>query len=253
MGFICYNSVMEKNIIAFWGYPRKELIEKTKVCHKDALWVDLDIDFGYPDCKFTPDNYCAIIKNILNNAFYLKDRIIKILAPIGKDKCDSAYFISKILSDEGFEVLESVFEDKCTDLASVKTPVSDSALPLKRKVEIITANIIEQRDYTNLEKVEPAFGFWGVPPNDLSVLELFPDNTRVYGWIRAVEAGYPGDYNLETYVDEGVPVVFFSQAFCSKTNLAKYLANKHQGLFIDVDGFATNSIRAKIEAFLKLR
>ena len=67
---------MKKDIIAFWGYPRIELIEETKQIYPDALWVDLDINYNYPDLKLTPDNYCTIIKNIINNAFYLKDRII---------------------------------------------------------------------------------------------------------------------------------------------------------------------------------
>ena len=55
------------------------------------------------------------------------------------------------------------------------------------------------------------------------------------------------------YVDENVPTVFYSQAFCSKSSLAKYLADKYNGLYIDIDDYASNSIRAKIEAFLKLR
>ena len=32
-----------------------------------------------------------------------------------------------------------------------------------------------------------------------------------------------------------------------------YLANKYGGLYIDIDDLATNSTRAKIEAFLELR
>ena len=58
---------------------------------------------------------------------------------------------------------------------------------------------------------------------------------------------------IETYVDENLPTIFFTQAFCSKTNLAKYLANKYQGLYIDIDAIPSNSAKAKIEAFLKLR
>lgn len=244
---------MEKNIIAFWGYPNKTLILEYKTKYPNAKWVDLDIDFNYPDIKFAPDNYCTIIKNIVNNAYYLKDEIIAILAPIGKDKCDSAYFISEILKNDRFNVIQSVFEDKCPDKYAVNVPISTSNLPLKQKVEIITKNIVEQKDYSYLKKATPSFGFWGVPPNDLSLLDLFPDNTEVFGWIRAVEAGYPGDWEIETYVDSNLPTVFFTQAFCSKTIVAKQLANKYQGLFIDVDTIPTNSIKAKIEAFLKLR
>ncbi len=244
---------MTKDIIAFWGYPEKELIKETKKEYPNAIWVDLDIEAGAPDLKYLPENYCAIIKNIYNNALFLKDRIIKILAPIGKDKCDSAYFASEILKESGFSVIQSVFEDVCQNIKSVKVPISKSGLSLREKVELITKNIVEQKDYSYLEKIEPKFGFWGVPPNDLSLLELFPCQTEVFGWCRAVEAGYPGDFQLESYVNPDLPTVFFTQAFCSKTQLAKYLANKYEGLFIDVDGFVNNSIRAKIEAFIKLR
>ena len=245
--------IMTKDIIAFWGYPRKELIQQYKNIYPNAIWIDLDIDYGYPNIKFTPDAYCAIIKNICNNAFYLKDRIIAILAPIGKDKCDSAYFISEILKSEDFCVVESIFEDKCLDLRVLSLPISRSNLPLKEKIELITKNIVEQKDYSHLEQIEPKFGFWGVPPNDLSLLDIFPNETEVFGWTRAVEAGYPGDWEIETYVNPKLPTVFFTQAFCSKTTVAKYLANKYQGLCVDVDAIPTNSIKAKIEAFIKLR
>lgn len=244
---------MAKDIIAFWGYPRKELIRKYKMRYKDAQWVDLDIDYHYPDLKMVPDNYCTIIKNIYNNAYYLKDRIIAILAPIGKDKCDSAFFVSEILKQNNFNVVQSVFEDKCPDLKNIKTPISQSNLPLAEKINLITKNIYEQKDYSTLEKTKPQFGFWGVPPNDLSILDIFPENTELFGWTKAVEAGYPGDFELETMVDENLPTVFFAQAFCSKTQLARYLANKYNGLFVDIDTIPSNSIKAKIEAFLRLR
>ena len=241
-----------KDIVAFWGYPRKTIIEKVKEEYNNAIWVDLDIDYGYPDLKFIPDNYCTIIKNIYNNAIYLKERIIKILAPIGKDKCDSAYFIAKILKEQSFIIEESVFEDVCCDINSIKLPISKSNLPLKKKIELITKNIYEQKDYSFLQETKPAFGFWGVPPNKLDILDIFPDNTHVFGWSRAVEAGYPADWNIETYVDENIPTVFFTQSFCSKTTVAKYLANKYQGLLVDIDTMPTNSIKAKIEAYIKL-
>lgn len=243
----------QKDIIAFFGHPRFEIINKAKLDYPNAEFVDLDIDFNYPDLKLLPDNYCVIIKNIFNNAMHLKDRIIKVLAATGKDKCDSGYFLSEILIAEGFIVEQSVFEDKCPDLNALKLPISKSNLPLKQKVELITKNIIEQKDYSHLKAIEPAFGFWGVPPNDLNILDLFPNNTEIFGWLRAVEAGYPGDWEIETFAQQGLPIVFFTQAFCSKTFVAKRLATKYNGLFIDIDKTPTNSIKAKIEAFIKLR
>lgn len=242
-----------KNIIGFWGYPHPDLIKKAKQNYPQAQFVDLDIDYGYKSTQIAPDAYCVIIKNILNNAFYLKDNLIEILAPIGKDKCDSGFFVSEILLEHGFRVIQSTFEDKCPDLSKLKLPISKSALPLKKKIELITSNIIEQKDYSHLAQTKAQFGFWGVPPNDLSLLDLFPDGTEVFGWTRAVEANYPGDFALEKFVEPNLPTIFFTQSFCSKTMLAKYLADKYQGLYIDVDNTPSNSIKAKIEAFIKLR
>jgi len=250
---LLHQDKMKKDIIAFWGYPNNSLIEKYKKVYPNALWVDLDIDYGHPDLKLLPDNYCVIIKNIFNNAFYFKKRIIAILAPIGKDKCDSGFFASEILKQSGFKVEQSTFEDVCNDINSIPLPISKSNLSLKEKIDLITKNIIEKKDYSNLIQSKPKFGFWGVPPNDLSILELFPNETWVYGWCRAVEANFPGDFQFEIYVDKNIPTVFFTQAFCSKTQLAKYLANKYNGLFIDIDSISNNSAKAKIEAFLKLR
>ena len=242
-----------KDIIGFWGYPRIELIEDMKKKYPNAKFIDLDIDFNYPKQNSTPEAYCVIIKNILNNALYLKERIILILAPIGKDKCDSAFFVSEILKKQGFNIIQSTFEDKCPNINNLSLPICKSNLSLREKIEIITKNIIEQKDYSSLPQAKARFGFWGVPPNDLSILELFPNETEVFGWCRAVEAKYPGDFELEMYVDKNIPTIFFAQSFCSKNYLAKYLADKYQGLYIDIDSTPTNSAKAKIEAFLKLR
>ena len=146
-----------------------------------------------------------------------------------------------------------IFEDVLPLDKLPETPISKSNLPLKEKIEKITANIIEEKDYSYLPKCKAQFGFWGVPPNDLGILEIFPDNTHVFGWSRCVEAKNPGNIELEMFVQKDLPTVFFAQTFCAKNQLAKYLANKHNGLYIDIDGTPTNSIKAKIEAFIKLR
>ena len=39
------------------------------------------------------------IKNIINNSF--KFNPVKILAPIGKEKCDSGWFAAKLLKEYG--------------------------------------------------------------------------------------------------------------------------------------------------------
>lgn len=247
------------NTIGFWGYPHPEVIKKTKESYPDAVWIDLDIDFNYPKTNILPEAYCKIIRNIIDNTVYLKPDLI--LAPIGKDKCDSGWFASKILSDMGFNVIQTIFED-LEPKKEIK--ICRSKLPLYDKVNTITGNIIKQipriLPYAPIPPKEentssnPDFtpGFWGVPPNDLDILKLFPDTTHVYGWIRCIEAGTPADLDLEMYVNPDVPTVFYSQAFCSKAQLAKYLADKYNGLYIDIDDYASTSIKAKIEAFLRL-
>ncbi len=243
-----------KNKIGFWGYPHPKIIEKVKKEYPNAQWFDLDFDLSdiVPQENILPESYCKIIKQIISNSLYYKDEIIKIVAPIGKDKCDSGWFAAKLLKDMDFEVEETVFEN-----FDYRKPleISTSNMPLYDKVTTITANIVKD-GYNLPEKYiqcKPKFGFWGVPPNDLSILKLFPDQTHVYGWTRCVEAMVPADIELEMYVDPDVPTVFYAQSFCSKTQLAKYLANKYNGLYIDIDDYATNSVKAKIEAFIRLR
>src|SRR5574344_2980009 len=238
-----------KDTIAFWGYPAPDIIKNLKTQYPNAKWLDLDIDFGYPDSNILPDAYCKIIKNVVNNAIYLKNTILKVVATIGKDKCDSGWFAAQILNDMGFDVVQSLYEEKKNRKNII---ISTSNLSLYDKKQKITGNIISPK-IENFEQCKPQFGFWGVPPNDLEILKLFPDNTHVYGWTRCVEAGVPADIELEMFVDKNIPTVFYSQAFCAKSQLAKYLADKYNGLYIDIDDYATNSIKAKIEAFIRLR
>lgn len=243
--------------IGFWGYPKPDILKETKKKYPNAEWIDLDIDFKYPKTNILPESYCKIIRNIIDNTMYLRPDLI--LAPIGKDKCDSGWFASKILIDMGFNVIQTIFED-IEPKQEIK--ICKSSMPLYDKIQTITGNIINASQTNYKEAVipenntssNPLFtpGFWGVPPNDLEILKLFPDTTHVYGWTRCVEAGTPADLDLEMYVNPDVPTVFYAQAFCSKTQLAKYLADKYNGLYIDIDDYATTSVKAKIEAFLRL-
>ena len=245
--------------IGFWGYPDPDIVKKVKQDYPNAEWIDLDIDFYYPKTNILPESYCKIIKNIIDNTVYLKPDLI--VAPIGKDKCDSGWFASRILSDMGFNVIQTIYE-KLEPKREVV--ICDSNMPLYDKITTITAGIIDSTILDSACKIIAADkefqnqsnsftpGFWGVPPNDLEILKLFPDTTRVFGWTRCVEAGTPADLELEMYVDDNVPTVFYAQAFCAKSQLAKYLADKYNGLYIDIDDYASNSIRAKVEAFLRL-
>ena len=234
---------MKVERFGFWGVPHPDIVAE----YPDVEWIDLDIDLGAPDSKILPDAYCKIIKNIINNTLHLKPA--KIIAATGKDKCDSGWFAAQILKELGFDVVESRYEQTENRREFV---ISTSDLPLFDKVNAITDSIIKPVEI-KCRPCKPSFGFWGVPPNDLEILKLFPDTTHVYGWLRCVEAGVPADIELEMYVDPDVPTVFYSQAFCSKCQLAKYLADKYNGLYIDIDDYASNSVKAKIEAFLRLR
>ena len=238
-----------KRYIAFWGYPDPEVIKNLKITYPQLEWLDLDIDFNAPDLNLLPDVSCKIIKNLINNAFFYRDKIFKIVAAIGKEKCDSGWIAATLLEKYGFDVIQTRYEN-------IKNPkqlvYSTSNLPLFDKVNVIM-NSIPSPIKVDCEYVQPKFGFWGVPPNDIDILKLFPDETHLYGWVRCCEAGVPADIEMEMFVDENVPTVFYSQAFCAKGQLAKYLANKYSGLYIDIDDYSTNSIKAKIEAFLRLR
>jgi hypothetical protein len=237
------------NKVGFWGYPDPQVSEKIKNEYPNVEWIDLDIDFGAPKTNILPESYCKIIKNIIDNSFYIKPDLI--IAPIGKDKCDSGWFASKILEDRGFNVIPTIYEN-IEPAREIK--ICKSNLPLYEKFQLVTAGITDNEIYNKkYDSINATAGFWGVPPNDLDILKLFPDSTHVYGWTRCVEAGVPADIDLEMFVDKNIPTVFYAQAFCSKSQLAKYLADKYNGLYIDIDDYASNSIKAKIEAFLRLR
>jgi hypothetical protein len=95
-------------------------------------------------------------------------------------------------------------------------------------------------------------GFWGTPPHPIGLLDLFPDTTLVLGWTRCVEQGRPADMDIEAFVPDGLPVIFFSQGFCQKAALARSLAERHRGMLVDVHDSVSAAARAKIEAFIRL-
>lgn len=244
-----------KKIIGIWGYPDPQVFMQIKEKYSNSEIIDLDIDYGIPSSGILPDAYCRIIKNIIDNAVALKENLEVVIASVGEEKCDSGRFAAKVLEDMGFNIIQTkITTEEEALLHQFNTPISTSNLPLKQKILTIMDNLIikEQPKTLITQTCHQEYGFWGVPPNDLSILELFPDTTHVYGWTRCVEAGRPADIDLEMFVDKNVPTVFFAQTFCSKMQLAKYLSKKNDGLYVDVDDKASNSVKAKIEAFIKL-
>jgi hypothetical protein len=237
-------------LIGMWGFPDPGKLCEIREKYPNSAVIDLDVNYDAPPSGVLPDAYCRIIKNIIDNTLYLEDRLDVIVASVGREKCDSVWFAARMLKDMGFNVVETRYEEYGDRVLA--TPICQSNLPVKDKINLIMDNLIEKRK-VSFERVEAQFGFWGVAPNDLDFLDIFPQSTHVYGWTRCVEAGRPADIDLEMHIDGDVPTVFFAQTFCAKMELAKYLAEKHNGLYVDVDDVASNSVRAKIEAFIKLR
>ncbi len=237
-----------KKYIGFYGCPPKDLFQQYKQ-KLNLDFVDLDEDLGSEDSKILPQAYCRIIKNIIDNAIALRNNLEIIIAAVGEDKCDQGRFAAYLLKDMGFKVVEVRNNSLSNPAHQIKICTSNS--PLDEKVTRIMKTIYTD-DNNEYEQCEPTHGFWGVPPHDLNLLKLFPNTTHIFGWTRCVEAQRPADLELECNVDPNIPIVFYTQTFCGKQQLAKYLAEKNRGLFVDCDGPLTPSVAAKIEAFIKL-
>jgi len=215
--------------------------------------VDLDMPLDnveYFDVieSLTPNIYCATLRTIFVNALTLKPGII--IADVGEGKCDGMRFIAEALR----ELLPDteIITTRNTGAPPQGNPISVSDLPLLEKMDRIVNSVIKNVD-TNVRPCKPTAGFWGVPPRDFAILDLFPDTTHIYGWARCMENKSPDSLEIEFQVDPDIPTVFFAQSFCQKTMLAKYLAHKYNGLFVDVDAQLDDSVRAKVTAFLTLR
>lgn len=236
-----------RKFIGYYGCPPRQVFAKIGRTYPFDELIDLDIDMKAPPTGMVPDAYCQIVTNIVDNALYLKDDLRLIIAAVGEDKCDGGRFAALILKDLGLPLMEVRNPETERQPVSIAT----SGLSLIEKVNRIIDGV-RAPEKVRYQPVKPKFGYWGVPPHDMHLLELFPDKTHVYGWTRCVEAGVPADLELEMLVDEGVPTVFYAQTFCQKTALARYLAEKHDGLYIDCDGPLTNSVIAKVSAFIRM-
>jgi len=195
-----------------------------------------------------PRTTCRILRRVLDNALFLQPD--EILIDEGYGKCDAARGLADLLAD----VLDTpVIRTRNDNRQGLGTPISDSELPLLRKVELILQGLAEPQTLDLRPEPNPRAAIWGVPAADLSIYELFPDGAQVLGWTRCLENRTPADWKLEMWVPEGRPTVFFTQTFCAKGLIAQHLARKHDGLFVDVDGVLSQPIRSKIEAFLRFR
>jgi len=217
-----------------------------------AELVDLDVPRPEAPIRLAdphlPRTFCATLRTVLANALALEPELV--VAGVGECKCDGMRFLARILPDLG---IRSIRETRNLASKGAGTPLCDGTGPLRVRVEAIMGRILAGvRTPPPPPEPAPPAGFWGVPPCDAALLDLFPDGTRILGWTRAVENDTPADLGVETFVPPGLPVVFFAQAFCQKTALARHLAKKHGGLFVDADERITRAVRAKVEAFLEL-
>ncbi len=206
----------------------------------------IDIETASP---FLPRVYCGILRTVISNSLAVKPEVIYI--DTGPGKCDCAIHTATILEDIFPEC--DIIRTKNSDSTDFGTPLCKTTMPLLEKMASITGSVQAPSAYKTLPSCIPTAGFWGVPPRDFSLLNLFPDTTHIYGWARCMENKTPDNLKLELHYNPDIPTVFFAQSFCAKTALARHLANKHpRGLYLDCDVTAGNSAKAKIQAFLEL-
>lgn len=206
----------------------------------------IDIETASP---FLPRVYCGILRTVVANSLTIQPDIIYI--DTGSGKCDCAVHTATVLED----ILPNtrVVRTRNHDATDFGTPLCRTEMNLMDKMAAITASVQVPFPYEDIQECIPTAGFWGVPPRDFSLLNLFPDTTHIYGWTRCMENKTPDNLDLEMYFNPTIPTVFFAQSFCAKTALARHLASKHPyGLYLDCDVTAGNSVKAKIQAFLEL-
>jgi hypothetical protein len=243
------------DVIGLIGVPRREVIESYKL--KGEI---IDLDMPISGVEYTskyddifPKPYCAILRTIFYNALELRPSVIIIDGGMGK--CDGAHYLVEVLK-RLLPRLEVNAEPNYSLNGEGIALCDNYELPLIERMDIICKGVVNRelkKKYKAIPHIKPKVAFWGVPPKDFGILELFPKETRILGWARCMENHTPHNYELELFVDESLPTVFFAQSFCQKNILAKYLANKYNGLYVDVDLKPDRSILSQIEAFIELR
>ena len=225
----------------------RELNANGTIIHDlDTPMIKADIELTAP---YLPRVYCAILRTVVLNGLHLK--LDAIYVDVGPGKCDCALHVATVLEDM---LTIPVYKTKNEDMTSFGSPVSRSRMGLMQKFECITEGVKNtEKLVIPPEPYKPTAGFWGVPPRDFSILNLFPDTTHIYGWTRCMENKTPADHELELHYNPDIPTIFYAQSFCAKTALARHLADKHpHGLYLDSDVTAGGSAKAKIQAFLEL-
>ncbi len=243
-----FNTLKKTGIV---GVPPLSLIRElnangVEILDLDTPLVRAPLETASPHL---PEVYCAILRTVVVNALHLELDALHI--DVGPGKCDCAMHIAAILSDI---LTIPVIQTRNVDTVPFGTPICRSGLPLIDKFLAITEGVKQAVPPPDPPAPCAATaGFWGVPPRDFSILELFPDTTHIFGWTRCMENKTPADTILEAKYNPEVPTVFYAQTFCAKTAMARHLAKKHpRSLYLDGDVQAGGSIKAKIQAFLEL-
>lgn len=247
----------EGRVIGFWGAPPREALEAAAARFPGAEFFDLDVFHRAAGSKTLPDAFCHIVRNCVDNAITLAEagRLDCVVAATGEEKCDSGRFAARLVEElTGVEVVRTVNPPRGE---AEETPLCEAAGPLKKRIIRVMDSIVEPLTAAETREAgraacEPTHGFWGTPPHPIELLDLFPETTHAFGWTRCVEAGRPADLELELQVPEGLPVVFFSQGFCAKSMLARHLAERNRGMYVDVHDTLGAATMAKIEAFIRL-
>jgi len=239
------------NNVGIVGMPPLKVIRALN--DAGAVIFDLDTPLVKADIELTtpyvPTVYCAILRTVVLNSLHLT--LDAIYIDVGPGKCDCALHVATVLED----ILDiPIYKTENEDMTAFGTPISQSGMGLMQKFERITEGVKKaEKPSDPPESCQPTAGFWGVPPRDFSILDLFPDTTHIYGWTRCMENKTPADHALEVRFNPDIPTVFYAQSFCAKTALARHLADKHpHGLYLDSDVTAGGSAKAKIQAFLEL-
>jgi hypothetical protein len=225
----------------------KELNDENVTIHDlDTPMIRADMELTTP---YLPRVYCAILRTVILNVLHLT--LDAIYIDVGPGKCDCALHVATVLRDM---LTVPIIKTKNEDMTGFGTPISRSQMDLMEKFNHITEGVkIAARPEDSPPECLPTAGFWGVPPRDFSILDLFPASTHIYGWTRCMENKTPADHELELVYNPEVPTVFYAQSFCAKTALARHLALQHpHGLYLDSDVTAGGSAKAKIQAFLEL-
>jgi hypothetical protein len=241
----------KKQLFGIVGVPPLTVMEK--LAANQSTIVDLDEPQGRIDLEtaspFLPRVYCGILRTVIANSLAVKPDVIYI--DTGAGKCDCAVHTATVLED--ILPQTTIIRTKNQDSNDFGIPLCKARMNLVEKMSAITSGVQLVVPDQEVISCQPTAGFWGVPPRDFSLLNLFPDTTHIYGWARCMENKTPDNIEMECHYNPDIPTVFFAQSFCAKTALARHLAGKHpHGLYLDCDVTAGNSAKAKIQAFLEL-